>query len=301
MSQYSQFVKDLWDKKTEYQFFTDARTFASPDQLFYKTPEGKYVAYWVKGYKGKKTTLQSRNSLIGNFTEKWTRDLLSNFAQEHGLYAKQNVVCDEIGLYNMSPADVAFCKTDEVIQKPQNIELIIEVKMSVVWNWMLELNNDNEKLFCIGDFASHQGNPGLLRSDTMLKAIGKSINIRVSGFSSARIPILILGNTPITKSYKKKVDHLKKAGIIQGFWSINPRPRKVDTLKTTDGKGFIRMDTYEELISHLEPLLHVDKEFFSGMKSKNQLGRIIEIANKEKEYERKAEKFLQLIRGENNS
>ena len=294
-------MEDLWNEKIELQFFTEARKFASPEQLFYNTPEGKYVAYWVKGYEGKKTTLQSRNSLIGNFTEKWAKDLLSNFAQEHGLYAKQNVVCDEIGLNNMSPADVALCKTDEVIQKPNNIELVIEVKMSVVWNWMLELNADKEKLFCIGDFTSHQGNPGLLRSDTMLKAIGKSINIRVSGFGSARVPIIILGNTPITNSYKQKVDHLKKTGIIQGFWSVNPQPRKVDTLKTTDGKGFIRMDTYEELISHLEPLLHGNKEFFSGMKSKNQLGQIIEIANKEKEYEKKAEKFLQLIRGENNS
>ena len=44
----------------------------------------------------------------------------------------------------------------------------------------------------------------------MLKAIGKSINIRVSGYDASRIPIIILGNTPITESYISKVDHLYK-------------------------------------------------------------------------------------------
>jgi len=32
------------------------------------------------------------------------------------------------------------------------------------------------------------------------------------------------------------------------------------------------------------------------MKTKKELGKIIEIANREKEYEKKAEKFLSLIR-----
>ena len=37
-------------------------------------------------------------------------------------------------------------------------------------------------------------------------------------------------------------------------------------------------------------------EFFSSMKSKKELGQIIEIANKESTYELKAERFLKLIR-----
>jgi len=36
--------------------------------------------------------------------------------------------------------------------------------------------------------------------------------------------------------------------------------------------------------------------FFSSMKSKKELGRIIEIANREANFEAKAEKFLMLIR-----
>jgi hypothetical protein len=60
--------------------------------------------------------------------------------------------------------------------------------MSIVWNWELK----NNQLICLGDFKTHKGNPGLLRSDSMLKAIGKNINIRVSGIGASRIPIIIL-------------------------------------------------------------------------------------------------------------
>lgn len=288
---------NLWKKETEIEFFTQARDFATPEQLFYKTPNRKCYAYWPKSYKGTKTTLQSRNSLIGSFTEKWSVDLLQEFAKKHDLFAVQGVICEEIGLTNQSPADIAICKTKDVVQNVENILMIFEVKMSVVWNWELINNKD---LKCMGDFTTHQGNPGLLRSDSMLKGIGKSINIRVSSFSSSKIPIIILGNTPITKSYYEKVDHLKKSGIIQGFWSVNPKPREVETVKKTTSGGFIRMDSYNELLNHLEILFSEDREFFSGMKTKKQLGKIIEIANKEESYEKKAEKFLFLIRIEEN-
>jgi len=40
-----------------------------------------------------------------------------------------------------------------------------------------------------------------------------------------------------------------------------------------------------------------EREFFSSMQTKTELGRIIEIANRESSYEKKAEKFLTLIRG----
>lgn len=286
---------ELWNKKTEIEFFKQAEDFATPEQLFYKADRNKYYAYWPKGYNGKKTTLQSRNSLIGNFTEKWSVDLIQEFAKSKGLYAVQGVVCEEIGLTKQSAADVVICKTNDVIQKAENILIIFEVKMSVVWNW--ERKSDGN-LECIGDFTKHQGNPGLLRSDSMLKAIGKSINIRVSSFNSAKIPIIILGNTPVTSSYYKKVDHLRTSGIIQGFWSVNPQPRDIDTLKETDGSGFLRMDSIDEFYSKLEELFSEDREFFSGMRTKKQLGQIIEIADKEDSFEKKAEKFLSLIRTE---
>ncbi len=117
------------------------------------------------------------------------------------------VICPDVGLSDRSPADVAVVKTPDRVQQPQNILLIVEVKMSIVWNW--EYYPQNGEIACIGDYTIHQGNPGFLRSDTMLKAIGKRINIRVSGPKSSKIPIVVVGNTPITKFYYNKVDLLK--------------------------------------------------------------------------------------------
>ena len=284
----------LWTKEKEIQFFQESRNFATPEQLFYFGDDSRYYAYWPKSYKGKKSTLQSRNALIGSFTEKYSVDLLQDFANSQGLYAVQSVICNEIGVSAQSPADIAFCKTRDREQSATNIAAVFEVKMSIVWNWELK----NNQLICLGDFRTHKGNPGLLRSDSMLKAIGKSINIRVSGLSASRIPIIILGNTPITESYYPKVDHLYKAGIIQGFWSVNPKPLddNDDNIKQTLSNGFIRMDSYGELEKNLKNLLSEKPEFFSSMKSKKELGQIIEIANKETTFEKKAEKLLSLIR-----
>jgi len=287
-------MPDLWTKEKEIQFFNDARKFASPEQLFYFGDDSRYYAYWPKSYKGKKSTLQSRNALIGNFTEKYSVDLLQEFASSKGLYAVQGAICNEIGLSPQSPADVVLSKNKQREQRAKDIATIFEVKMSVVWNWELK----NNQLICLGDFKTHRGNPGLLRSDSMLKAIGKSINIRVSSHSASKIPIIVLGNTPITESYIPKVDHLFHAGIIQGFWSVNPKPldNNESNLKQTPANGFIRMDSYNELERNLDDLLSEGREFFSSMKSKKELGKIIEIANREPIFEKKAEKFLSLIK-----
>jgi len=176
--------------------------------------------------------------------------------------------------------------------------MIIEVKMSIVWNWELVRTNNGFNLVCIGDYKAHQGNPGLLRSDSMLKAIGKSINIRVSSFAASKIPIIILGNTPITKSYYEKVEHLKKNGIIQGFWSVNPHPldNNGENIKQTYKKGFYRFDDYQELEQFSLDLLTEEREFFCKFQTKRRLGEIIEIANEERTYEGKAQRFLELLR-----
>lgn len=289
-------MKSLWDKNTEKKFFENSLELTTPETLFYKAPDGRYLAYFPKDIKGRMPTLQSRNSYIGDFSEKWSIDVLKDYAEENKVFAVQGVICEDIELKKRSPADIVFCKTNEKIQNPESIILIFEVKMSVVWNW--EYSKKNNKLRCIGDFTTHRGTPGLIRSDTMLKAIGKSISIRVSSPSASKIPIIILGNTPIQKSYYSKVDHLKKYGIIQGFWSLNPNPRSElinTTIKNTEGFGFIRMDSYDELVKNLNELSMEERDFFSGMKTKEQLGKIIEIANKEGTHEQKAEKFLFLL------
>ncbi len=294
-------MSTLWSQDQEREFFVKSLELATPEQLFYITKDKKFYAYWPKKYKGVKTTLQSRNSFIGSFTEKWTADLFGDIADAVGGCAVQGVVTEEIGLTKRSPADIAICKTRGVVQRPQDILMIIEVKMSIAWNWELILKDKKEfDLVCIGDYRTHQGNPGLLRSDTMLKAIGKSINIRVSSPSASKIPILVLGNTPINQSYYEKVDHLKRNGIIQGFWSVNTKPLDNDgeNIKKTLHKGFFRFDNYDELKRDALSLLSEDREFFSSMQSKEQLGKIIEIANKESTYEAKAQRFLELLRHE---
>ena len=288
---------ELWNKDVESKFFTESVKFATPEQLFYVTDKNRYLAYWPKGYDGKKSTLQSRNALIGNFTEKWTTDLIQEVVKDKGLFAVQGAICDEIALTNMSPADVVISKSKNINQRPEDIVAIIEVKMSIVWNWELQ---GGKTLSCIGDYKTHQGNPGLLRSDSMLKGIGKSINIRVSSFKAARIPIIVMGNTPITNSYYPKVDHLKVAGIIQGFWSINPQPLddNGENIKKTEKQGFYRFDNFVELRNAFNVLLSEERNFFSSMKSKKELGKIIETANREGSYEKKAEVFLKLIKEE---
>ena len=46
-------------------------------------------------------------------------------------------------------------------------------------------------------------------------------------------------------------------------------------------------------------MLKEDMMFFAGMKPKKELGKLIEIANKEDTHEKKGEKFLNMMRESN--
>ncbi len=283
----------LWNNDTEIKFFTEAlKNFASPEQLFYKL-QGGYFAYVPKGSDAEGQTLQSRNSLIGQFTEKWSKTLFEPIARELGLYAVNSVVCEELALTKQSNADLALCTTNTANQQPENIKLIFEIKMSVVSNYKYTHPNNVE---FIGDYKQHKGNPALLRSDSMLKAIGKSINIRVSGIASTKIPIIILGNSPIQESYQKKVDFLKTSGVIQGFWSLNPEPTNSNYIKTSPKSGFQTIIKEATILELAKELVSTDMNYFSSMFSKTDLGKLISIASKEPNDIAKAEKFLSLIR-----
>lgn len=283
----------LWNNDTEIQFFTEAlRNFASPEQLFYNL-SGGYFAYVPKGADAEGQTLQSRNSLIGQFTEKWSKSLFEPIANRLGLYAVNSVVCEELGLTRQSSADLAFCTTNKTNQNPENIKLLFEIKMSIVSNYRY---TEPTNIEFIGDYKQHKGNPALLRSDSMLKAIGKSINIRVSGIESTKIPIIVLGNSPITDSYVKKVDFLKTAGVVQAFWSLNPSPTNSGFIRTTPKHGFVTINSSDELLPICKELIESDMNFFSSMISKTKLGEIIRIASKEATDIAKAETFLKLIR-----
>jgi len=127
-------------------------------------------------------------------------------------------------------------------------------------------------------------------------SVGKSINIRVTGIASTKIPIVVLGNSPITDSYVKKVDFLKTSGVIQGFWSLNPNPTNTDYIKETPNLGFQTILNQEQLFNNCKELVTNDVNYFSSMISKMKLGEIIRIASKETTDIAKAEKFLTLIR-----
>lgn len=101
----------FWNKEQEKKFFKESLDITNPESLFYLTKDGKFYAYWPKNYQGKKTTLQSRNSFIGAFTEKWSSGLFRDVAKAVGAFSIQRVICEEIGLTKKSPADVAICKT----------------------------------------------------------------------------------------------------------------------------------------------------------------------------------------------
>jgi hypothetical protein len=286
----------LWNNKIEIQFFKEAlKNFASSEKLFYNL-QGEYYAYIPKRFDSEGQTLQSRNALIGEFTEKWCKKLFEPVAKKLGLFAVNGVVCEELSLTNRSSADLAFCSTPDVKQKPKNIKLIFEIKMSVVSNYHFK---PPTKIELWGDYKQHKGNPSLLRSDSMLKAIGKSINIRVSDIASTTIPIIVLGNSPIKTSYQKKVDFLKTSGVIQGFWSLNPKPNNDNNssyIKSTPKNGFKTIERVETILELCTELVSTNLNYFSTMISKTDLGKFITIASKERDDIAKAEKFLSLIR-----
>ena len=205
-----------------------------------------------------------------------------------------NVICEEAGLSKQSRADVAFCKSDKQHQKYQDIKIIFEIKMSILSNY--EFDKNKKTIKWIGDYTTHKGNPSLLRSDSMLKAIGKLIGIRVANPCTRNIPLVVLGNSPITKHYEKKVDSLKSLGIIQGFLSLNPSLLlKKSVIENTPKIGFQTIKNEKELEKFFGNLIYSRMIYFSAMTVKSRLGQIISKSNMEKSMEGKAEKFLELI------
>lgn len=286
------FPMELWNKNHEKQFFINSLKSASLNQLFYQSEKGRFYSYWPKDYKGRKSTLQSRNSLIGAFTENYVSELFEFLTDD--LYVIRQAQIPSIGINSSSPADVVISTKNKRILSAEDVKAIFEVKMSLVWNWEYDLSSN--RLIEIGDYRSHQGKPSFTRSDSILKAIGKCIDIRVYNNEASQIPLIVLGNAPLSNGFCKKADFLKNAGLIQGFWSLNPFPlNHGNTRKTTPHGGFIRFDNLEELSVNLNNLFNQDLNFFSSMQSPEELGKIIETSNDKETYEQKAYAFLKYI------
>ena len=131
----------LWNNDTEVQFFIEAlKNFASPEQIFYNL-KGGYFAYIPKGAEAEGQTLQSRNSLIGQFTEKWCKTLFEPIVKELGLVAVNSVVCEELGLTRQSNADLAFCTTNKTTNQrwKRNLKLKFITAVFALMKWKLKL------------------------------------------------------------------------------------------------------------------------------------------------------------------
>lgn len=282
----------MWSRQDELDFFRYAINLSSIENLMVNV-KGKYYAFQPKNTEAKVSTPQSRNSFVGSTTEKWCKNLFSQIARQNGLYAVNGVVCEEIGLSRQSSADMAFCTSESTFQRPENIKLIFEIKMGIVNNYLY--CDDADFKFC-GDYTTHKGNPSLLRSDSMLKAIGKSINLRVDSSRAKKIPIIILGNSPITSSYVKKVDCLKQSGVIQKFISLYPNPTNQDFIKESPERGFETFGSIEKIEEYISQILNSNMNYFSSMMSNKDLGRIISIANSESTDELKGQRFIEMLK-----
>ena len=285
----------LWSKNQERTFFSKSKNFASPHQLFYKTGDGRYVAYLPRNCSDSKSNLKTRDILFSRYSEKWVCDLFDSIMEGNDLFVIPQAQIPAIGISHKSPADIVIASENKKILMPHEVKVIFDINMSIVWNWQYSFESGD--VTEIGDYTTHQGKPSFASSDSILKSIGKCINIRMSNFKASGIPLVVLGNCPLSKGFCKKADFLKASGIIQGFWSLNPFPvNNSNTRKKSSKKAFIRFDNSDELNMSCDQLFNQELNFFSGMQTPEKLGHIIEIANKEDTYENKGLKFLNLLK-----
>ena len=236
-----------------------------------------------------------RNLLFNHYCQKWLYDLFSEIVENDDLYVVFKAQSPSIGIYHRSPADMVIASKNQKILMPEDVKAIFDVNMSIVWNWQYDLNSD--KITEIGDYMFHKGKPSFTNSNLVLKSIEKCIGIRLSNFKSSNIPLIVLGNAPLSNGFCKKADFLKSLGIIQGFWSLNPFPiNKGITKKSSPKNAFIRIDNSDELNMRTDQLFKQDLNFFAGMENTKNLGRLIEMANQQTDYENKGLKFLNLLK-----
>ncbi len=281
----------MWRKETEEQFFrwAIAERRCNLKTLFYKVGN-RHLFYLPTGIKGRGEVKQGRNPLVGEFTEKWAERFLSPMVNELGFHLVRSANIPAWRLVGQRAADLAICRAPGKEQTPDSVIALLEVKMSIVWNW--EWQPERGTVTCIGDFLTHQGRPSALRSDTVLKALGKAIEVRGMGFSGA---FIILCNTPVANDYFQQIDGCKQTGIVQGFFSVNPQPTEDEqhNPKRSPKGGFYRWDEPAEVKESLREMLSEQRHFFSGFLPLSVLGQLIENACREATLSQKARRFLE--------
>ena len=285
----------LWNKNTEREFFKNAKESHSINNLFYKSGKYKSIYYFPKNVSVLKDNLRLRNLLFNHYCQNWLYNLFTEILKNTDLHVVFKAQIPSIGIYHKSPVDMVIASKNQRILMPGDVKVIFDVNMSVVWNWQYDFKKD--RFDEIGDYRTHQGKPGFTNSVNVLNSISKCVDIRLSNIKSFNIPLIVLGNTPLSYGFCKKADFLKSSGIIQGFWSLNPFPvNDSNTKKTSHKNAFLRFDNSDELYMTLNQLFKQELNFFAGMENPENLGRLIEIADKQDDNVNKGLKFLNLLK-----
>jgi hypothetical protein len=264
----------LWSPSVEKELLERLVTLFPVSTLFYFTEEGRWLFYWEKGYKGKKYTLQQRNSLIGKMGEKWFLSILERVGGE-GWEIVHNWRGEGYGLPRGSEGDIVLL----VGGVPK---IVFEVKISFLWNWEYIPKEGRVRRV----EGKHLGVPSLLRSDSFLKGIGKGVKIKVSP-EGRKIGYWLIGNTPIGKRGMETLPRIINSGIIDKVVSVGPK------MGEGDGLTFIsREEEFKELITEE---IKVEKFFFGKRYSLKEIGEIVEKANRGKTLPEKGKLFLELI------
>ncbi len=301
----------MWNPEKEREFIknTDAVVWATIscmdcdfryEALFKKTKPRRCLEC---GGKLSSTTPQGRNSPVSIFTEKFASEIFEGALKKAGyddLEVKRNVVCDELDLTSRSAADMAVVKKGVKgrVYEASQIEIVFEVKMSLIWNWEPKKDGDIQ---IEADYDNHKGRGSIYRTDSILKAIGKGAIFR-SHFQSNDIPYIVVGNSPPPKSYLDKIDGSVRAGIVQRFLSLTPEPLVIDKSdpkernpKESKGEGFLRIDSKDELKDFIDDLLDDERIFIGSMLKKTKLGKIIKSLDLDKEYSEIGEAFFKRL------
>lgn len=255
------------------------------------------------------STPQGRNSSISSYAENFLLKLIQGILKNHGLHdmkVKRSVICDELDLNSSSSADLAIVDSTVVgrVARADQIRMIIEVKMSLIWNWETEKETSDKrnKFSIVADYDRHIGRPSIYRTDSILKAIGKAAILR-SHLESASIPYLVVGNCPPPYGYSNKIDGSVKTGIVQRFISVTPKPLVVDPddeegrrdPKETADQGYLRIDSEKELAILIKEYLENERLFIAGMLKKKEFGKLITELDLEQEHAKIAEQLFQNI------
>jgi len=239
---------------------------------------------------------QSRNVPVSTFTEKYAREVMQaaiDKSYKGSLFVVRGARCPELSLTGGSAADLAIVRRKlQSAFKAEDIVVVMEVKMSLVWNW--KPGEDKPS----ADFFQHNGRPSLSRTDSLLKAIGKGAIFR-STEKSRRIPYLVIGNCPPPQGYYAKLDGAVRSGLVQKFISLTPKPvlsgSPVRNPKQTRGGGFLRIDSMDELSDLLKQIIDGQGVYIGRMVDRKELGEKIKALDTDRPSEAVADRFIEAL------